>query len=125
MLYQYDFLMEEDQPGAQLSPAGLRRIAKIAKWLEELPGPVIIEQVESRPELNAARRHEVITQLRRLGVANAREIVVVAASPALGRWGDEAVEMQNNLMRKVQSGSTSSLGSSNSNRSSTGATGTR
>lgn len=121
VLYQYDFQLDGEEPGAQLNAAGLRRLSKIAGWLNDYESPVIIEQVDGRPNLNAARRMEVTAQLRRLGIANAKEIVVVGSSPAFGRWSDEATEIQNNLMRKVQAGGVmSSSGSSSSGSSSSG-----
>jgi hypothetical protein len=76
---------------ARLTPGGRKHLWQIALRLEHVPFPVVIEASpgDRNPQLDAARRGEVLAQLAQLGVQTAEPRVIIA--PAFGE-GLMAVE---------------------------------
>lgn len=77
---------------AELSPGAKRHLEQVAMRLEHVPFPVVIEQSlhNERPEVDQARRQQIVEQLARMGVVNVEERVVVANAFPEGYTGYEA-----------------------------------
>lgn len=90
VLYRYDFV-----PGrAMLAPAGKRKLVRMAPVLAQTPFRLIVEPSRSEPDLDDARRGNVIRTLAQLAYPLPDEQVVVASPPARGMNGTEARRVQ-------------------------------
>jgi len=107
VLYHYDF--EQDDPATQLSHRGERQLAKYAPRALILGRPIIIEPTPGRPGVDDARRDNVIQALTQLDPSAADlwgdgQHVVVARPKEPGLSGREALHIDDNLMKRTQSG---------------------
>jgi hypothetical protein len=105
-LYRCDFVTPNGRPGPVLNPSGLERLERISTLLAVTGYPIVIEVVADA-DLNAARRQNVLTDLKMLHGDVADDRVVVGRPASRGLAGDEAVEIQKNVLRQTQAGSMS------------------
>ncbi|MEX2175684.1 MAG: hypothetical protein WD872_15070, partial [Pirellulaceae bacterium] len=77
---------------AELAPGAKKHLEQVALRLAHVPFPVVVEQSphNGRPELDQARREQIVEQLARIGVENVSERVVVANAFAEGITAQEA-----------------------------------
>jgi hypothetical protein len=81
VLYHYDFLPGRDE--ALLSPRGLYELEKIVRRMQFVPVPILVQQSD-RPDLDDARRRNVLSALADMNVPAEPEMVVVGR--ALVTW---------------------------------------
>ena len=76
IFYDHEFVGDT----AQLTPLAKRHLEQVAKRLEHVPFPIVIEETTLDPKngLDQARRQKIIEQLARLGLPNAEERVVLS-----------------------------------------------
>jgi hypothetical protein len=90
VIYQYEWYAG----GKRLGPDGRRHIEAIAKRLDGVPYPVIVEKSDD-PALNETRRKSVVEMLTSLGATDAERRVILGYSEAEGFDGAEAVRLGN------------------------------
>lgn len=83
---------------AQLSPLGKKHLVEVARRLEHVPFPVVIEELPRNHDdaknhekglFEVARHKTIVEELNKLGVTNADSRVIVANSSAEGFTGVE------------------------------------
>lgn len=105
VLYKYDFVPDT----ADLNARGKRQLAKIAALIPQNQYPVIIEQSDNAPALNAARHMAVMQELALTQIPIVPERVVVGVSPTVGLQGNDAAIIRQNFGRQIQAGGAPSL----------------
>ena len=105
VLYRYDFVPDT----GDLNTRGKRQLAKIATLIPQNQYPVIIEQTDNAPALNAARYMAVMQELALTQIPIVPERVVVGVSPTIGLRGNDAAIIHQNLGRQTQAGGAPSL----------------
>ncbi|MDH3716534.1 MAG: hypothetical protein OES79_00310 [Planctomycetota bacterium] len=100
VLYHYDF--QEGVNEDQLSSRGRQQLEKFAQMVDSHGFPVVIQPVEGRPELDAARQAHAAMELSTMTQAAMENSVVVARPRAPGLRGVEAYEIDQNLLRQTQ-----------------------
>jgi hypothetical protein len=76
IFYDHEFVGDT----SKLTPLAKKHLEQVAKRLEHVPFPIVIEECTGDPanQLDLARKQRIIEQLARLGIPNAEERVVVA-----------------------------------------------
>jgi hypothetical protein len=100
VLYHYDF--QEGVNEDQLSSRGRQQLEKFAQMVDSHGFPVVIQPVEGRPELDAARQAHVAMELSTMTQSAMENSVVVARPRVPGLRGVEAFDMDQNLLRQTQ-----------------------
>lgn len=100
VLYDYDF--HEGANADQLSSQGRHQLEKFAQLVASHGFPVVIQPSEGRPELEAARQAHVAMELAAMTPAATENSVVVARPRAPGLRGQEALIIDQNLIRQTQ-----------------------
>jgi hypothetical protein len=100
VLYNYDFLSGERAD--TLSPRGHYQLQKIMRRMECAPVPIVVQTNVDNPELDEARRQNVLAALRDAGMTVVPEMVVVDRPPVPGLNGFEGVLIYNNLLGQTQ-----------------------
>ncbi|MCO6457241.1 MAG: hypothetical protein J5I93_18240 [Pirellulaceae bacterium] len=104
VLYRFDFHNEQNSDHSRLNPYGLRRLRKMAALLSFSGLPLIVEETVETPQLNAARREQVIRALAEMSVAVDPQRVVLGDPPVHGLDGTEAPLIYENLLRQTVNG---------------------
>jgi hypothetical protein len=114
VLYRYDFCDPGSANPAGLNSHGARRLAELSRIMENIGCyPLVIEPTPGKPELDEARRREVLRQLSTSTFTVPDGWVVVAQPAARGLSGEEAEAIYANQMHDVVSGGTTPLGLQN------------
>jgi hypothetical protein len=76
IFYDHEFVGDT----SKLTPLAKKHLEQVAKRLEHVPFPIVIEECTGDPanHLDLARKQKIVEQLARLGIPNAEERVVVA-----------------------------------------------
>lgn len=104
VVYRFDFYNEPGTNHSLLNPYGIRRLQKIAPLLMNTFQPLIVEEVIERPQLNQARREQVLQQLAALSLPIDSSRVIIGRAPTPGLDGNEAIENHGNLLRQTVNG---------------------
>jgi hypothetical protein len=72
----------------------------VALRIEHVPFPIVIEQSmhNARPEVDQARRQQVVEQLARMGIVNVEQRVIVANAFSESLTGIEAESTYSNVI---------------------------
>ena len=90
VLYDFDFI-----PGqADLTPRGMRQLAKFADMLQQTPHPLIIQPSPELPTLDEIRRAHILNTLATMDVVISEDRLIVRIPPSRGLDGIEAAEIQ-------------------------------
>ncbi|HMP16002.1 MAG TPA: hypothetical protein PKD72_03180, partial [Gemmatales bacterium] len=92
VFYRHEFYMD----GKELGPYGQYHVRLIANRLQEVPFPVLIQAVPDA-RLNEARRQTVILALKRAGLDDIDQRVIVGFPEAEGMSGEEAERVNASL----------------------------
>ena len=104
VLYRYDFENAPEKDQTKLNYYGRRRLRKLAELLQDSPYPLVIEALPNQPELAEGRRLHVIETLASEAEFEAGpDRVVVGDSPVPGLPGDEAMEIDRNVIDALRS----------------------
>lgn len=98
VLYQMDFNAGQNQ----LSEKGRERLKRIAELLPVSFSPIVIEATNA-PQLDEARRWEVLAELDRREFKVPQERVVLGSPVARGFNGREAESVERNLFKQTES----------------------
>ena len=104
VLYQYDFHDSTFNDPATLNPHGHKRLAEIAAMLQCDIWPAVIEPAGGNPQLDAARRKQVLSSLHEWIESVPEEWVVVASPETRALDGEEALEIYDNLIQQTRMG---------------------
>jgi hypothetical protein len=98
VLYRFDF------DGDRLSPGGMRHAWRISDKMQLVTAPVIVEPTGNRA-LDLARRDQVIVFLQQVAqIPIVPDNVVIGYPPVNGLDGDEAIAIQQAVIRNLQMG---------------------
>ena len=109
VLYQYDFRDDVFHDPSKLNSHGRKRLHELIPMLECNIWPLVIE-CSGNPELDSARLAHVKTLLEEQVGEVPEEWVVVCDPPLLGLCGEEAIIIDENLLRQTRSRATSTPG---------------
>jgi hypothetical protein len=109
MLYQYDFFDGPGKEAERLKPRGQAQVAKMAECLSQTEMPIVIENSPGSPQLDAARRDNVLKELRRLNVSVSPEMVVVGRGEYSSLTGRESEEIHRNQSTETTARGTTSI----------------
>ena len=91
-LYYYDFQNGAEQNASKLNATGMRQLARFAPRLLQGASPLRIQPTPNSPQLDEARRREVITQLERIAPGGVFAQRVIVADPGtFGMGGEESM----------------------------------
>lgn len=99
VLYHYDFLSGRD--ASLLSPRGVYQLEKIVRRMQHAPGPIIVQETVDYPELDDARRQNVLDALADMGIPAVPEMVIVGRPPVPGLQGVEGLILYENLLQQT------------------------
>jgi hypothetical protein len=96
VLYQYDFFDGPGKEAERLKPRGQAQVAMMAECMSDTGMPIVIENSPGSPQLDAARRDNVLKELRRLNVSVSPDMVVVGRGEYSSLTGRESEEIHKN-----------------------------
>lgn len=92
VFYRHEFYMD----GKDLGPYGQYHLRLVANRIHQVPFPILI-QAQPDPKLNEARRQTVILALKRVGLDDIDQRVIVGFPEAEGMSGEEAERVNASL----------------------------
>jgi len=112
-LYHFDFHDGLGKKAAKLNSYGVDRLTQLSGLLMQSGLPLVIQRTQDNPQLDQARRAEVIDQLARVCPAPIEpERVIVGRPIALGLDARESALIYLNLLKQTQRGEGLGTGSS-------------
>jgi hypothetical protein len=109
VLYQYDFFDGPGKEAERLKPRGQAQVLKLAQCLSVTESPIVIEKSPGNPQLDAARRENVLKELKRLNVTASPDMVVVGQGEFSSLTGRESEEIHKNQATETNSRGSSSI----------------
>lgn len=109
VLYQYDFFDGPGKDAERLKPRGQAQVAKMAECLSDTGMPIVIENSPGSPQLDAARRDNVLKELRRLNGSVSPDMVVVGRGEYSSLTGRESEEIHKNQATETTSRGSGSI----------------
>ena len=104
-LYHFDFHDGLGKKAAKLNSYGVDRLTQLSGLLMQSGLPLVIQRTQDNPQLDQARRAEVIDQLARVCPAPIEpERVIVGRPIALGLDARESALIYLNLLKQTQRG---------------------
>jgi hypothetical protein len=109
VLYDYDFGDGKRIGPSQLNAHGQRRLKELARLMQtSRVHPLVVEQTPADPRLDASRRTSVLKALGALAPGVPEDWVVTGTAESVGLSGEEALEIQENLLRQTKEAATAS-----------------
>jgi len=110
VLYQYDFCDQTFGDPQRLNPRGLEQLKKIVCLMQANSCPLIIEPAPCNPDLDVARRAYVL-ELLRASACEVPESRVMVCKPEGGLRGEEAFDIDENMLRQTRTAAGSTFSS--------------
>jgi len=100
-LYHYDFFAADSMASSKLTARGRYQVQKIARLLEQHPGPIVVQRTLGQPELDESRRQAVLNAVTELGYPIVPEQVVADYNIKPGISAVEELLMQQTLIEQT------------------------
>jgi len=110
VLYRYDFCDKTLGDPQRLNPRGMEQLDKIVGLMAANSCPLIIEPAPCNPDLDCARRAHLLQLLRAAG-CDVPESRVVVCKPDAGLRGEEAFEIDQNMLQQTRTSAGSTFSS--------------
>ncbi|HUT12984.1 MAG TPA: hypothetical protein VMY42_20985 [Thermoguttaceae bacterium] len=110
VLYRYDFCDETLGEPQRLNPRGVEQLNKIVGLMAANSCPLIIEPTPCNPDLDRARR-DFVLQLLQASACDVPESRVVVCKPDDGLRGEEAFEIDQNMLQQTRTSAGSTFSS--------------
>ncbi len=104
VLHRYDFFDGVLEDASKLNPQGRKRLDRLIVMFQCGMHPLVVERAADDPQLDAARRSQVLKLLEEAEFPVPPEWVVVGDPETARLSGEEAVEVYRNLLQQTRSG---------------------